>query len=148
MLVISGQQLRPSEKTVIASLRRGGYRLTPQRRGIVHAIASSPDHLTPSEILQKVSRTHPSTGLVTIYRTLDLLAAQGLVCQLHAGGACPSYTLSSPQDHHHLICSTCGKVVDFAAGTIQQLEKRLSRESGFTIDRSLLQISTGRVAWT
>jgi Fur family ferric uptake transcriptional regulator len=132
--------LRPSEKTIIASLRSSGHRLTPQRRVVVHAIASSPDHLTPAEIFQKVSRTHPSIGLVTVYRTLEVLAEQGLVCELHAGGACPSYTLGSPQTHHHLICSICGKVVDFAADDLQELENRLSRESGFAIDRRLLEM--------
>ncbi len=107
---------------------------------MVHAIASSPDHLTPAEIYDKVALTDPSIGLVTIYRTLEVLAEQGLVCELHAGGACPSYVLGSPQTHHHLICSICGKVVDFADNTLQQLEKRLSLESGFAIDRSLLEM--------
>ena len=125
---------------MIASLRRGGYRLTPQRRGVVHAMASSSDHLTPAEIFQRVSRTHPNTGLVTIYRTLDLLAAQGLICELHAGATCPRYTLGSPEDHHHLICSGCGKVVDFPVDAVQDLQRRLSRRSGFAIDRSLLEV--------
>ena len=138
--------MKLSNRGIIATLRQHGYKLTPQRRVVIHALTSSQDHLTPAAIFEKVSQDHPSIGLVTIYRTLKLLAELDLICELHTGDNCPSYTAGTPQHHHHLICSDCGKVVDFAGANIIEhslstLEARLSHESGFRIDDHLLEFT-------
>jgi len=131
--------MRLTEREVVASLRRYGYKLTPQRRAVIRVIASSQDHLTPAAIYQKVHQGHPSIGLVTIYRTLEILAKLGLICELHTGGICRSYTISTLQHHHHLICSNCGVVIDFTGHDLSELEQSLSKESGFRIDGHLLE---------
>jgi len=132
-------KMRTVEREIVATLRRNGYKLTPQRRVVIRTIASSQDHLTPARIYEKVHQYHPNIGLVTIYRTLDMLAKLELVCELHAGGSCHSYTISSLEHHHHLICSNCGKVVDFAGYDLGELEQRLSLETGFEIEDHLLE---------
>ena len=131
--------MRLTEKKVIAALRRHGYKLTPQRRAVIQVFTSSQDHLTPATIYEKICRVHPNIGLVTIYRTLEILAELGLICEVHAGGNCRSYTISTPQHHHHLICSNCGIVVDFTGHYLRGLEQSLSKESGFRIDSHLLE---------
>jgi Fur family ferric uptake transcriptional regulator len=88
---------------------------------------------------KKVHQEHPNIGLVTIYRTLDILAKLGLICELHAGGSCRSYTTGASEHHHHLICTNCGKVVDFSGYDLSQLEQRLSLETGFDIEDHLLE---------
>ncbi len=131
--------MRLTERKVVAALRQQGYKLTPQRRAVIHAIASTQDHLTPASIYEKMRQVYPDIGLVTIYRTLEILAELGLICELHAGGNCRSYTISAPQHHHHLICSNCGIVIDFTGHYLEGLEQSLSRESGFRIDGHLLE---------
>ena len=132
--------MRLTERRITIVLRQHGYKLTPQRRAVIGAIATSPDHLTPAAIYQKLRQDHPGIGLATIYRTLDILARLELVCELHAGGSCHSYTIGAPEHHHHhLICSSCGEVVDFSGYDISPLEKRLSRETGFEIEGHLLE---------
>lgn len=131
--------MRLTERSIINALRRHGYKLTPQRRAVIGSIASSPDHLTPAAIYEKVHQERPDIGLVTIYRTLEILAKLGLICELHAGGSCRSYTISAPEHHHHLICSSCGDVIDFTGHDLSPLEKRLSRETGFEIEGHLLE---------
>jgi Fur family ferric uptake transcriptional regulator len=131
--------MRLTERSITKALRRHGYKLTPQRRAVVGTIASSPDHLTPSAIYQKIHRERSDIGLVTIYRTLEILARLGLICELHAGGSCRSYTIGAPEHHHHLICSSCGEVVDFSGYDLSSLEERLSRETGFEIEDHLLE---------
>jgi Fur family ferric uptake transcriptional regulator len=106
---------------------------------VIRAIASSQDHLTPAAIYEKVHQEHPSIGLATIYRTLDILTKLGLICELHAGGSCHSYTTSASEHHHHLICSNCGKVVDFSSYDLSLLKQRLSLETGFEINDHLLE---------
>ena len=135
--------MKITEKTIVATLRKNGYKVTPQRRVVIQAITNSDDHLTPAEIYDIVNRNKSGIGLVTVYRTLEVLAALDLVCQLHTGNGYPSYTLSASQHHHHLVCSDCGKVVDFTGHNLEELENRLTRESGFQIEDHVLEF-TGR----
>lgn len=132
--------MRLTEKKVAAALRRHGYKLTPQRRAVIQVIASSQDHFTPASIYKKVHQAQPNIGLVTVYRTLEILGALELICKLHAGGICRSYTISTPQHHHHLICSNCGIVIDFTGHDLSELEQSLSKESEFRIDGYLLEL--------
>jgi len=135
--------MRLTEKRIAAALKQRGYKLTPQRRVVIGAIAASSDHLTPADIYRKVHKEHPNIGLATIYRTLDILARLELICELHAGGSGRSYTIGAPEHHHHIICSGCGEVVDFSGYDISPLEERLTRETGFEIEGHLLEF-TGR----
>lgn len=132
--------MRLTEKRLTSRLRQRGYRLTPQRRAVLKIIAESPDHLTPAAIYDRVRRQYPAIGLVTVYRTLTILAELGLICEVHAGGSCRSYLMRKPVGHHHhLICSECGAVVDFADCDLRRLEERLSRKTGFKVGGHLLE---------
>jgi Fur family ferric uptake transcriptional regulator len=133
-------EMRLTEKKIASMLRQRGYKVTPQRRAVLNVIAHSHDHLTPAEIHERVHQEHPNIGLVTIYRTLGILAELELICEVHAGGSCRSYLLRRPSEHHHhLICSQCGAVVDFTNCDLGELEQRLSRETGFEIESHLLE---------
>ncbi len=131
--------MRLTERKVVATLRQHSYKLTPQRRVVIQAIASNQEHLTPTAIYEKVHQHHPNIGLVTIYRTLEILTRLKLICELHAGGSCRSYTISAPRHHHHLICSNCGKVVDFPSCELEKAQQSLSKQTGFRIDDHLLE---------
>jgi len=129
-----------TEKRVENALRQGGYKITPQRRTVIRAIIHSHEHLTPAEIHKKVCREDPRIGLVTIYRTLEILAELNLICEMHAGGNCRSYLMRRPvEHHHHLICSDCGTVIDFTDCDLGELEKKLSKENSFKISGHILE---------
>ena len=130
--------MKLSEKKITATLKRHGYKLTPQRRAVIGAIASSPDHLTPTALFQKVRQGHPTIGLTTVYRTLEILASLELICELHAGET-RSYTIAAAGHHHHLICADCGEVIDFNGHYLAELEEKLGRETGFEIKEHLLE---------
>ncbi|MBA7618657.1 Peroxide-responsive repressor PerR [subsurface metagenome] len=132
--------MRLIEREVVTVLRRHGYKLTPQRRTVIRTIVATQNHLTPIAIYEKVHQDYPNIGLVTIYRTLEILVKLGLICEVHAGGSCGSYLLKRPSEHHHhLICSECGAVVDFTGCNLSQLEQRLSLETGFEVADHLLE---------
>ena len=121
-------------------LRQRGFKITPQRLAILDTVTSSHEHLTPTEIYDRVSLEYPGIGLVTIYRTLELLTELGLICEMHLGGNCRSYLMRRPAvHHHHLICSDCGTVIDFTDCNLDELENRLSRETDFTINGHVLE---------
>lgn len=132
--------MKPIEKEIIAKLRQRGYKLTPQRRAVLNVIATSQEHLTPAAIYNRAKQEHPSIGLVTIYRTLDILAELGAICEVNPEGSSRSYLIrKASEHHHHLICSDCGAVVDFTACDLDELEQRLSRKTGFKIEGHLLE---------
>ena len=132
--------MRLTANRIAGILRKHGYRLTPQRHAVLRVIASSTDHLTPEAIHEKALLKNHDIGLVTVYRTLDLLGKLRLVCRVHAAGGCRSYMMRRPTEHHHhLVCSGCGLVVDFTDCALADLQKRLTRETRFDINGHLLE---------
>jgi Fur family ferric uptake transcriptional regulator len=87
-------------------LRGGGYKLTPQRMAVLEALAAE-QHQSFEELRGRCR----GIGVVTLYRTLDLLAELGIVRRLELGDR-PRYELSEPH-HHHLICESCGSISEF-----------------------------------
>ena len=135
-------KMRFTGKKIATILRQHGYKLTPQRRRVLNVIGRSREHLTPAAIYEMVRQELPGIGLVTIYRTLEILAELGLICEVHTGGNCRSYLMRRPSEHHHhLICSDCGTVVDFTDCDLSRLEQRLHRETGFKIENHLLEFA-------
>ena len=129
-----------TERKIATILKQHGYKLTPQRRIVLSVIAISREHLTPAAIYERVRKEYPDIGLVTIYRTLEILSKFGLICEVHAGGKHRSYLMGrSSEHHHHLICSDCGTVIDFTRFDLTGLEQRLSQETGFKIKGHLLE---------
>ena len=123
-----------TEKKIVSILKQHGYKLTPQRRAVLGIIALSHEHLTPTNIYKRVKQEHPGIGLVTVYRTLEILTRLGLICEVHTGDNRRSYLMRRPSEHHHhLICADCGTVIDFTDCNFGKLEQRLSQETGFKI---------------
>ena len=133
--------MRFTQNKIASMLRQQGYKLTPQRRAVLSEIALSREHFTPNDIYDQLHQEHPDIGLVTVYRTLHMLAKLGLICKVHAGGSRQSYIMRRPSGHHHhLICSHCGTVIDFTNCDLAELEQRLSQETGFKIESHLLEV--------
>ena len=127
------------EREIAAALSEHGYKLTSQRLAVVHAIAHAGEHVTPAVVYSKICQHHPTIGLTTVYRTLEILARAGFIDKVHLGGNCHSYTVKERGHHHHLICSDCGKVVDFAGCDLSELENSLSQQTGFRLKSHLLE---------
>jgi Fur family ferric uptake transcriptional regulator len=133
--------MRLTANRIAGIIREHGYKLTPQRHAVLKVIAGSHGHLTPEDIFNKVRIENPGIGIVTVYRTLDLLRELNLVCRMHMHDGCRSYLMKRPTEHHHhLVCSGCGKTVDFAECNLHELEHKLSKNTGFAIDGHLLEI--------
>jgi Fur family ferric uptake transcriptional regulator len=129
-------------RTVEGALRRSGHKLTRQRRVVLNVIAANHDRLTPADIYEKARQEFPGIGLVTVYRTLDLLDSLGMVCEVHSAGNCRSYLMRRPSGHHHhLVCTGCGTVADFTECDVSDLAQRLARETGFDIRGHILEFS-------
>ncbi len=123
---------------IVARLRQSGHKVTPQRITIIKLIIESSELLTPSALYEKVHQLYPEVGEVTVYRTLSILSDLGLVCVVHTCDNVHSYTIRPPGHHDHLICSECGKVINFTDCNVSELEKRLMEETGYIINEHRL----------
>lgn len=111
-------------------LRSRGLRVTSQREQVLAAVREL-GHATPEQIGERV----PGVDVTTVYRTLELLEEIGLVRHAHLGHGPPSYR-PAEDDHIHVVCHTCGKVVDADPGLVDDMADRLRAERGFVLDRS------------
>jgi Fur family transcriptional regulator, ferric uptake regulator len=127
-----------SAREIIQKLRSAGHKVTPQRITIIHNFMESGEMLTPSALFERVRQIDPSIGEVTVYRTLNIMAEMGLICMIHRNDNTHSYISRPPEHHDHLVCSNCGKVINFTNCNLSELEKRLTAETGFNIEEHRL----------
>lgn len=115
---------------VVGKIRGRGYKATPQRLAILGVLAAE-QHQSLGEIRARC----PGVGLVTIYRTLDLLSEIGVVRRFDLGDG-PRYELAEDH-HHHLICESCGDVSEFERCP---LDLRSLKDLDFEISSHTLEI--------
>jgi Fur family transcriptional regulator, ferric uptake regulator len=116
-----------------AELRSRGYRLTPQRQLVLEAVGEL-GHATPEDISTAVRRTASGVNISTVYRTLELLEELGLVQHTHLGHGAPTYSVTTDDDHVHLVCRGCGEVQEAAVDVMGEAVRRLADERGFALD--------------
>jgi Fur family transcriptional regulator, ferric uptake regulator len=120
--------------TLDAYMVRQGLRSTEQRRVIVDTFVGAQSHLTIDELLALVKQRDPRIGYATVYRTLKMLAESGIANELHFGDGFSRYELREALSHHdHLICTSCGKIVEFEQPEIELLQTRVAESQGFVI---------------
>ena len=123
----------PIPKETLGLLKDNRYKLTPQRKAVLRVLTASDVHLTPAAIYERVVRRYPRISLVTVYRTLNILAELGLVCEVRTGANSKSYVAGNQEHHGHLICNRCGRVADFTGYDIDELVQHLSSESSYQV---------------
>ena len=119
------------------NLKEKGYKLTPQRRAIVDMIIRNEgNHLTTEELYDLVKKECPEIGLATVYRTVQLLEEIGVICKLDLNDGCSRYELVHEEEnhqHHHLVCTSCGKVIEVQADLLDVLEHEIEGKYNFRI---------------
>lgn len=115
----------------IQTLRGRGYRITPQRELIIQALVQNERHMSAEEIYEQVQSFTQATNIATVYRTLELLVAEGIACQNDLGGGRVVYSSQQHGTHIHLVCRQCGKVIDADNQLIEPLRKRIKESYGF-----------------
>lgn len=119
---------------LLERLRTRGWRVTPQRRAIVGALAGEHVHRTAEQIHADARALVPEVSLATVYNTLNELVAMGEISELHVGDGSARYDPKVGPDHHHLICTGCGRMYDVEPLGIDQLGLRPDQQHGMRID--------------
>lgn len=120
-----------------SNLKEKGYKLTPQRRAVLDTIIKNEGkHLTVEELYDLVKNECPEIGLATVYRTVLLLEELNVVCRLDLNDGCSRYELVHEEEshqHHHLICTNCGKVTEVQGDLLESLEHIIEEKYNFQV---------------
>jgi Fur family transcriptional regulator, ferric uptake regulator len=115
-------------------LRARGRRLTRQRQLIWDAFAAEPDeHLSAEDVAERVRAQLPQVNPSTVYRTLDLLVAEGLLLRTDLGGDRAYFEPAREHAHHHLVCRRCGTVQHLHDEELGDVRERVDKSTGFSI---------------
>ena len=92
-------------------LRRRGIQVTAQRLAVLRAVAAQP-HITADGVAEIVRGEIGAISLQSVYDALGVLADERLIRRIQPAGSPARYEDRVGDNHHHLICRTCGRMVD------------------------------------
>lgn len=107
--------------------------MTATRRAVLSALVETGSHVTAEELHHRVSQRHPDVSASSVYRTMDLLAEQGVVDHVHLGHGPAEYHLAT-EGHAHLVCNGCGAVVELDPSLSAPFADRVAEVLGFRLD--------------
>ena len=121
-------------------LAQSGLKTTRQRERIVRAFFAAGRHISAEELYHQVHGQDPGIGLVTVYRTLKLLARMGYANEVDFGEGARRYESNLASHHDHLVCTACGNVIEFKDREIEKLQDMVTRRHGFRPTAHRLEI--------
>ncbi len=128
-------------ETLAQQLRDHGHKLTQPRRAILRALMAAAKPLSPAEIQARGQEGCADLGLVTVYRTLEIMEQIGLVRPVHLADGCHGYALSTPGHTHHVVCERCHAVVEIVGCELGGFLQRVAERTGYRITGHWLEIS-------
>lgn len=130
----------PLQDFAAEQLRKHGYKLTQARWAVILTLAESPSPLAINDLYQQARAHAPDLGLVTVYRTLEILDSLKLVRPVHLMEDYHGYALATPGHTHHVVCQRCKNVVEIEGCDISPFLNRVSEETGFKITGHWLEL--------
>ena len=118
---------------LVERLRTAGVRITAPRRMVLRALVEAGSHVTAEELHRRVRDQLPDVSPSSVYRTMDLLAAHGIVEHVHLGHGPAQYHLTD-EEHAHLVCNGCHAVVELEPALSRPFAKRVAADLGFDLD--------------
>lgn len=118
-----------------AYMEKKGLRSTSQRRLIVDTFLEGSSHITIDDLLAEVRGHDRGIGYATVYRTLKLLAECGVASERRFGDGLSRYELAddATAHHDHLICLSCGTIVEFEEPRIEVIQEEVAARHDFEL---------------
>jgi Fe2+ or Zn2+ uptake regulation protein len=113
----------------------GRYAQTRQRQALLDIIREMNRHVDAKELIKIAVNRDSSISPATVYRNLKLFRELELIDEKRIGQSRCFFELKHTQQHQHLVCSKCGKIVDFDC-PITEVISKVKQEKGFVVTRA------------
>ena len=122
-------------------ISENNLKITKQRRTVLKIFLEWKNHISIEELYNTVLKTDPKIGLATVYRTLALLTKSGLALEMDFGDGQKRYENSYRSDHHdHMVCTECGKILEFNHPLIEKYQEEVALQKNFKITSHKLDL--------
>jgi Fur family ferric uptake transcriptional regulator len=118
-----------------ALLRQHGVQVTAQRLAVLRAVSGRP-HSTTAEIAAVVRSEIGAVSLQAVYDALGTLTDKGIIRRIQPAGSSARYEARVDDNHHHLICRTCGRMVDVDCAVGETPCLTAAEDAGYEIDEA------------
>jgi len=113
-------------------LKKKSLKVTGERKIVLEAVFQTHDHFDVDELYTSIQALNHRVSRATIYRTLELLVECALVDKLSFGDSSSRYEHTYGHEHHdHLICLTCGKIIEFYNEDLERLQDKICGDHNF-----------------
>jgi len=128
-------------RSILGRLAGDGRRLTSPRQAIVRSVVPRHDTFSAQDIVDELKAGGVRVGRATVFRTIDLLAEEGLLHRIQAGDGSHRYTAcNDAEHHHHARCVACGTVSTIHAPQIDAEIQRLAEREGFEMVDHIVEL--------
>ena len=118
-----------------------GLKSTRQRDRILEVFVSAGRHMSAEELYLLLRKTDRGIGYATVYRTLKLLSSAGLAHERRFEDGVTRFEYVTAEEHHdHLICTRCGRIIEFENDKIEELQERVARKNKFLVSSHKLEL--------
>ena len=122
-------------------IQKKGLKRTTQRDLILDVFLHTEGHMSGEDLYRLVSKKDPTVGQTTVYRTLRLLTDAGLAREVRFGDGRAHYEHNYKHQHHdHMICSDCGKIIEFYSPELEALQDAMAAKHKFELTSHLLRM--------
>ncbi|SDI53946.1 peroxide-responsive transcriptional repressor PerR [Alteribacillus bidgolensis] len=123
----------------VDALKKTKVRMTPQRHAILEFLFDSMSHPTADEIYKALEGKFPNMSVATVYNNLRVFKEVGIVKELTYGDSSSRFDCVTT-DHYHVICSDCGKIVDFHYPGLDEVETLAEHVTGFQVNNHRMEV--------
>jgi len=118
-----------------------GLKSTRQRDRILDVFVSAGRHLSAEELYLLIKNTDRGIGYATVYRTLKLLTLAGLAYERRFEDGVTRFEYNAEERHHdHLICTRCGRIIEFENEQIEALQRGVAKKNKFQVHNHKLEL--------
>ncbi len=111
-----------------------GLKSTSQREIILDEFLRSDAHPSTEDLYLRVRKKHPQIGYATVHRTLKLFADCGIASVRNFGDGSTRYESIAEDEHHdHLVCQSCGLIIEFEDDQIEKLQEKVAGTHNFRV---------------
>jgi len=129
------------QEVFLKHIQKRGFKRTAQRDLILDMFLRTEEHLSSEDLYRLVQKDDPSIGQTTVYRTLKLLTEAGLAREVRFGDGLTHYEHNYKHQHHdHMICSECGRIIEFFSAELEAIQDAMAAKHRFQVTQHLLRI--------